>query len=400
MNRRFTWGSALMVLCVLCVCGVQPVLGQPREGTKPPVARGARLPFAQTITDKDVEPFDLVVHWKALTWLGEHDKPTGIYVSDQEVFTTDTRTRLSCFDVNHGKRLWMQVLDQPHQPLFEPTTDGPDAFVVAAGHLIVMDRRFGAERWRLKLKNVPSGKPAVAGDYVYVGGADGWLHVYNRRDQKEVWYFNARAALVGSPVIVGTAQQPLVFVAANNKRVYCLSSKERKIIWQESTMDRVVAPPVSVDRHLYLPCSDFNVYALDATAATSPERLTWVFRSGGQVVRSPVAVGATVYFPSFKNGFFAVRRLDGKQRWWRETGTRLLSVGKRRCYLLDDTHGILICDKLTGKLEGRFAIPKAYEFLTTNVHNDAIYLLSRDGLIVCLRERQAVAAKGTPVPAP
>jgi hypothetical protein len=390
----------LAALVVLGSGGVGVVSGQWDRRAEGTAAPSSRQPFAETITDRDVEPFDLVVQWKALTWLGEHGDPTGLYVAEQEVFTTDNDTRLSCFERTAGKRLWMTVLGQPRQPLFEPTCDGPDVFVVASGFLFCMDRQFGSERWRLKLQNVPGGKAAVAGDFVYVAGADGWLRAFNRLDQREAWFFNARAALIGYPVVVGTPTPSLVVVAADNKRLYCFSNKERQIIWQEDTAEKIAAPPTAVGRYIYLPCSDFNVYGLDAEAASPGARLKWTFRSGSQVLDSPVAVGATVYFTSFENGFYAVGRLDGKQRWWRETGVRLLSVGQKRCYILDAEHGILVCDKLTGKLEGRFPIPKTYGWVATNTYDDALYLLNRDGLLVCLRERQTPPPETTTAPAP
>ena len=390
MNRRIAWVAVLTTVGLLGVSG--PVWYLAGASDDPP---GRRNPFAQAITDKEVEPFGLAVQWKALTWLGEHARPTGLYVSDQEVFTTDDYSRLTCFDRVTGKRLWMQRLGRPHQPIFEPTVDGPDAFVIASGYLIALDRKFGGERWRIKLKNIPSGKAAVAEDFIYVASAEGWLRAYSRLEQKERWYFNARSPIVGHPVVVGTGKNLLVTIATNNRKIYCLSNKERKIIWEDETLEPMLAPPGRLDRYLYLGSTDFNVYAIDALAATRKDRLRWIFRTGGQVTATPQAVGATVYFPSVRQGFYAVRRLDGKLRWHLSSGVHLLAVGRRRCYVLDEENAILICDKLTGKLLGRFVIPKAYRLVGTNLYDEAIYLLSKEGLLVCLRERESAAPKGT-----
>ena len=388
MTRRTAWHGVLAALA-LTAATVPAARAGARENDAPKRVRG---PVTEAITDKDVEPFGLQVYWKAICVLGEHAKPKGVFPANNVVFVTDTYTRLSCYSAKNGRRRWITALAEPHQPLFAPAVTKRDVFMVAAGYVIVLDRQYGRERWRVRLKNIPAAGPAVSGNYIYVSGADGWLRAFNRTLKREAWFFNARAPLNIRPVPVGPKGQPNIFLAAADRKLYCMSTDERKIIWQEEANAPVVAEPAVVGRHLYIPCSDYNLYAVDVSQPTPRERLQWTFRSGSEVLESPVAIGATIYFPSFKNGFYAVRRADGKKRWWRETGVRLIAVSRDRCYILDQTRAILICDKDTGELKGRFVPPEGYTFIPTNRESDAIYLLSRDGLIICLREKAAIEA--------
>jgi outer membrane protein assembly factor BamB len=396
MTCRLARGGAvgLVAVCAVALGGVLEV----RAGVTP-------RPPAPLITDREVEPYGLAVGWKALAGMQQGAELTGLYPTSTEVFITDSFARLASYNAKDGTRRWGVVLDRPLNPVFEPCAVGTDVYVITGGRLIDLDRRTGLIRWETRLKRVPAAGPAVIGELVYVACADGWFLAFDRRTGEEAWYYNAQLPLVTRPVPVGVDPQVNIVICGKARltmdfRIQCMSAADRRVIWEMPAKEvaptemqvtgPVVAAPARVGRNLYVPSADFNVYGIDGLTGKvlmTPAGKPWVFRSGSEVVASPVPVGPTLYFPSLRNGFYAVRLADGEKRWWRETGVRLLSVGRRRCYILDEQKAVLICDKMTGKLESRYVPPAGYEWFATNEVSDAIYLMSHDGLIVCLGEK-------------
>ena len=182
MRFRLAWRCALASVLL----GATALAAGRAPGVQPDP--GVQVPRVTTaMTDKDVEPFGLTVYWKALCVLGEFDEPTGIYPIEDDVYLTDTYTRLACYNAKDGVRRWIKALDRIGQPQFEPAPFGPDVFTVAGGSLICLDRQSGNERWRTRTKNIPCAGPAVGPDYVYVAGADGWLRAFSKRTHEEAW---------------------------------------------------------------------------------------------------------------------------------------------------------------------------------------------------------------------
>jgi outer membrane protein assembly factor BamB/plastocyanin len=98
-------------------------------------------------------------------------------------------------------------------PQYQTATGQDDAssvgFDAGTGGLVALDAKDGKVRWDIKLPTLPVGAATVSNDLVFAGGIDGTFAAYDRATGDQVWSydgdlgFNAPPAIAGDYVFVG-----------------------------------------------------------------------------------------------------------------------------------------------------------------------------------------------------
>jgi outer membrane protein assembly factor BamB len=94
--------------------------------------------------------------------------------------------------------------------------------------------------------------------------------------------------------------------------------------WKFKTGGQVISSPVVVGGTVYVGSSDHNLYAIDD--ATGAQK--WKFRTGSRVSSTPAVSGGTIFFGSYDGNFYAVDATDGKLKWKFQTGGERRFAGK------------------------------------------------------------------------
>ncbi len=166
------------------------------------------------------------------------------------------------------------------------------------------------------------GKPAVAGDRLYIGGYDGMMYALPLECETawdngdEDWKQSVGDArppepIVGSPVFVPESE--LVLIGSSDGNLYALDGEEGFELWRFPTGDKIWGTPTMQDGVAYFGSLDHSVYAV--TVDRESAQLLWRFPVNGGVSAAPVVADGRVYVGAFDSIFYAVDAQSGEEVW-------------------------------------------------------------------------------------
>jgi polyvinyl alcohol dehydrogenase (cytochrome) len=225
-------------------------------------------------------------------------------------------------------------------------------------------------------------KPAVAGDWLIVGGQFGDVISIHRKTGKMGWRFAASAAIRGAITIERSGNNIIAYFADYSTNVYALDVKTGKLIWNKragyepqssvtgsvAVYNGIVYVPISsievgLVANSKLDCcfSSGGVVALDANTG----KQIWQYRTSPKAVKSGVKRnGVPAYGPSGAP-VWCSPTIDAKR------GRLYIGTGQNYSYPATNTSDAIIAlDLKTGKVIWRF---QATEDDTYNVACPLLY---------------------------
>jgi eukaryotic-like serine/threonine-protein kinase len=193
-----------------------------------------------------------------------------------------------------------------------------------------------AVKWRFHTHGAVNSSPAVLGNAVYVGSADGGLYAVTADAGKLRWRFKTGSRVASSPAVSGG----VVYVESYDGYFYAVNAATGKLDWKFKTggerrfegthlhgsdpapetmpdpFDVFLSSPVVWRDGVYFGSSDGNVYALNAKSGD----LLWKFKTGDVVHASPAIADGTLFIGSWDSYFYALDANDGKEKWRFKTG--------------------------------------------------------------------------------
>jgi outer membrane protein assembly factor BamB len=148
---------------------------------------------------------------------------------------------------------------------------------------------------------------------------------------------------------------------------------------------KIAVPAGQHDDMAYVASSDGNVYAMSITSG----RLSWRFVSGGTPSDRPVVLDDDVYVAVDRAGMYRVRRASGAEVWRNDDASRFLSANKNFVYAADRHGRLLVLDRARGTTLSTYDGTRDFVFPIQNDLTDRVFLAAHNGLIVCLRDRDA-----------
>jgi outer membrane protein assembly factor BamB len=220
----------------------------------------------------------------------------------------------------------------------------------------------------------------------------GMLHTLRAKDGKELWNVQSRGALTSRPHPAGR----VIAYASHDGRVYASRTNFSQPLWQWAAGGPVTAPLGAYGiRTLLVPSLDKSLYAVDLFTAETK----WNFPTGAPVEQEPLVSGDDVFVINNQGSLSSINAMSGSLNWTISTlNGSLLGVTKTRVYLESMDGDLFIVDRGTGQVlfsprdthERAGLNLRDFKLGPTNRLNDRIYLASRSGMLVCLREAGAV----------
>jgi outer membrane protein assembly factor BamB len=156
-------------------------------------------------------------------------------VVDGTVFVGARDGRLYAVDAGTGSLSW-QVDEGPSWVGSSSAISDGVVFTGWSDALIlhVVDAATGEERWRFNTGHRVFSSPAIAGDMVYVGNADGFFFAFDKATGEERWRYRVGDAVRSSPVVAGD----VVYFGSDDGSVYALEAANgpsplRAVFWDE-----------------------------------------------------------------------------------------------------------------------------------------------------------------------
>jgi outer membrane protein assembly factor BamB len=163
-----------------------------------------------------------------------------------------------------------------------------------------------------------------------------------------------------------------------NKALVARPTQSQLYPVNEVGTDKVIAPEVIVagGRAAY-------VFVIDAR--TGDDR--WRYPTQGPLLEPIAVIGPDVYAPTSNGVLHALDLRTGKERWIAKNVKRFVAASQNRIYVMDQRGRLVGLERASGASIFVYDI-RRFDHCLFNLETDQIFLLTNNGLVQCLRERQ------------
>lgn len=327
---------------------------------------------------------------------------SGSAISDGRVFFGDLGYNVFCLDSKNGNKVWE----------FKTGWYVRSSPVISNNHLF-----FGSDDYRLHVLDPVSltpkmtpfmtggqivSTPAVYGNKVVFGSFDGFVYCIDYISKKLAWKYktlgriefdktvgngdSSRIQIRSSPIIVKDPVdgQIKVYIASNDKNLYCLNLDSGKLVWSFQTGYNMVSSPTYSNGRVYIGSYDGRMYCLDART----KRLLWSQNFKSEIQSTAAYSNGKVMFGVSDGNFYCLNAPDGRKIWNFKAKSGISSspaVSNGKVYLTSHDRSIYCLDEGTGR--------KKWSFTTGNVvlssptiAGDRLYCGSTDQKLYCIDE--------------
>lgn len=229
----------------------------------------------------------------------------------------------------------------PANVVLTPATDGKLViFGNSIGEVQALDIKDGSKKWTFKTKGAIYSSPAIAesiesssmksantaGAIVVLGSGDGNIYALQINTGKQIWKFNTRAAVLGSPVI----QNNVVYIGGSDNHFRALDLKTGKQLWAfNDVAGSIVGKPLLYDGKVIFGSWGRFLYALNQTNG----QLVWKWSNGhpnrmfSPAMCTPVAHNGVVYVAAPDRVLNAINANNGISLWRNKESTVRESIG-------------------------------------------------------------------------
>lgn len=329
-------------------------------------------------------------------------------VADGRVFTLDTDSQLSAYDVQTGERQWR--IDVEPEDIDDDALggglgyDGGLLFVVNGfAELLAVEGSSGLTLWRVPLVSPVRGSPTISAGRVLVTTIDNQLQAFDSRSGRQVWLHSGvteSAGLLGgaSPATDGET----VIVPYSSGEVFALSLTNGRTLWNDNivaarrvdaqtTITDIRGHPVIDREQVVVLGHNDQMVALDLATGTR----VWDREIGG--VSMPWAGGDFYFILTNNSEVVAVTRSGGQIRWIRplprhedesNQQDRIVWTGPvlaSNRLILVGSHGLAYSlSPYDGRILGALELPAGVRVMPM-VANNILLILTDDGRLLAYR---------------
>jgi outer membrane protein assembly factor BamB len=387
--------------------------------------------MACSSTDDDLDPSEVIAELTELEAKFEPkvlwDNSVGDGVSDHfsrlkpivaynKVYSASREGDLVAIDQTSGEKLWTVDLSdlKKERGFFDSRrsaklSGGPIAGINKIfignenGDIYALDAETGEFSWQAKVKGEIISKPAIDSGILVVNSASGVLMAFNAANGEELWKVEqdvpaltlrglSPPVIASGGVIVGAANGSVgVYLLEKGQQGWTAEIGEATGTTELERVVDVDSPPVVFGDKIYAISSRGNLSAIELRTG----RLLWKrqYSSYRQISIS----GNSIFITTNRGHVFALNRLDGLERWSN------LSLNNRGVtgpavvgdyVVVGDFEGYLHwLTQETGEIVARHEVDSSGIHSTPTVHDNIIYIQSRDGDLEAIETPNLVKAE-------
>jgi outer membrane protein assembly factor BamB len=154
-------------------------------------------------------------------------------IFDDTIYLAGTNGKLYALEAKTGNKLWSAGLDGK---ISSPAISGSTLYIGSPdGNVYALDKLSGIKLWSYQTgevlvslspyqrgKSSIASSPAISGNTLYIGSADGNLYGLDKRTGKKIWSYNLGVPIASSPTVSGNT----VYVGAYDGCVYAFTSMQ------------------------------------------------------------------------------------------------------------------------------------------------------------------------------
>ncbi len=347
------------------------------------------------------------------------DKVSHLTFDERHVYVQSSNGSLTAFDAENGTRKWTVQVGPPGRTPFPASTNGSVVVVVAAAKIYGINKFTGHILWAVKTPGSAATAAAVDEKEFYVGTTDGSVYAfsfavveYYGRNGRLPGSFNPETREITSPIgptpsthtwmwryrtgrpIEHTPTLSSLMVLFGDKlgQVYGISKGTRqeqggKLRFQYQSGHGIVGRIIAEGNNVFVPTTENRLVAANVPTGSA----LWNFAAGNQILGDPKYIADRLYFVSEGEGLFALNTADGSHvptptgKWWVPGATKFLGITPSLVLASGAQNNVVAVDRKTAQPRGQLRMDD-FTIRATNDLNDRIYMISEQGLVLCLRE--------------
>jgi outer membrane protein assembly factor BamB len=281
-----------------------------------------------------------------------------------------------------GETLWTAPIGNESYPSLGPTCSEQYVALVNGSTLYVLDRSDGRPVIIRRVGGAPGAAPALAAKYVFVPLVNGRIEGYPLEEKKKQtpWYYQSH----GRSMVAPLATPESIVWTTDSGYLYVGNSEDPRVRFRLETGSEIIAPPSYLRPFVYVASTSGELFAMNEL--TGARR--WKYATGFPVTRAAAPVGGRVFVTSEEPALHCVDATNGNMFWEAPHVSQFAAASKDRVYGIDDLGALVVLDGAKGTLVDRLATDHMLNTLV-NEQTDRVYLVSDDGVIECLHERDA-----------
>jgi outer membrane protein assembly factor BamB len=236
-----------------------------------------------------------------LTTLPAYDGPRAYFPIEGD--------RIAAYDLISGALQWI-VSAKPTLPL---TAGGAMLYYVAADTVTALRSSDGGIAWELPFTEPLATHLVYDNGWLVAATTGGSIIAFRALDGSTIWRHEVGSKANAPPALAADH----LYVSTTDGRIVALDVADGGQVWER----RLGGAPneiLALQDRLYAGSKDNFLYCLMAKDG----RIDWRWRTGGDVIGTPVADEHRVYFVSVDNTLRALDRVNGGQRWMRSLPLR------------------------------------------------------------------------------
>lgn len=168
-----------------------------------------------------------------------------------------------------------------------PAVVGDRVYVgTADGDVVCVQASDGTELWRSQTDGAVISSPAVSDDRVFVGSVDRCLYAFDAADGEMLWRVRTWAPVVASPLVSGGR----VYIGSMDGTFRCVGAESGERVWQREGAAVSAGAAGDGDGQVIYGDESGTVYACDESTAEE----TWSQSFEGKIIATPVVFGDRV----------------------------------------------------------------------------------------------------------
>jgi PQQ-like domain len=191
------------------------------------------------------------------------------------------------------------------------------------------------------------------------------------------WYYQSSGRAMVAPL----ATPETVVWTTDAGYLYVGNADKRGMRYRMETGSDIVAPPSYLKPYVYVASTTGEVFAMQEDSGVR----RWKYSGGFPIERPAAPVGKRVFVTTAEPTMHCIEAETGNVLWEAPGVEQFAAASKGRVYGVDDLGGLVILDGAKGSVLGRIAMDRPIQSLV-NDQTDRLYLISREGVVECLRE--------------
>ena len=331
--------------------------------------------------------------WSQATMDVAQERVRHMVIDEDSLFVQSSGGIISSFDNETGQKRWAVQLGRRNDPSYPAVANDERVLVIAGSTLYALDKFDGELIWKLALVKPASTSPSVDDQRIYYGTLDGSVFAFDLKKIEELhndnllpqwtnvaqaWRYKAAAEITTQTI---SNNLTLNFASRDNS-LYALTPIDRTLQWQFETDRPVSAPLGHSPGFVYLASEDFNVFCIQQNTGS----VRWQFVAGLPIKKEVRIVGDNVYVFPHRGGMYCLSRITGSRRWWLPRMEDFVGATKDLLLVTDSLGQISVISPKDGAVIGALPL-KDFSIRYGNELTDRIYLATKTGLVVCIREQ-------------